>query len=328
MNSYQKRLFHLAILCFLSPFLFAQGKPTIRKGRQGLPKYWLKRKDLNASLPRGMKVYEANYLNRLSETQEPKKIKAFAILLDPKLVDFKPTYSSKRKSPKEFIADEPGSVWACVNAGFFGTVPYSLLRYHGTTYADNAKAVTRHGEQGQVHTYYPTRAAFGLSSAGQPEVAWVYAFADSLYAYDRPYPNEVHRAPLPQPQKKDGRSWDSYSAVGGAPMLIKDGKIELTSAEELADLDNTIPRARTAIGYNAKGKIILLTIEGEHKGVSEGLNLAELAQLMKAMGCIGAINLDGGGSTVLYIKGELMIRPSSSDKEREMPGVILIKSKK
>ena len=64
-----------------------------------------------------------------------------------------------------------------------------------------------------------------------------------------------------------------------------------------------------------------------------GLTLNELANLMKDMGCVAALNLDGGGSTTLRINNQLTVLPSDRDPitnvavERTMPGVILIKSK-
>ena len=39
------------------------------------------------------------------------------------------------------------------------------------------------------------------------------------------------------------------------------------------------------------------------------MTLMELANFMKASGCIGAINLDGGGSTVMYVDGQVVNKP-------------------
>lgn len=39
------------------------------------------------------------------------------------------------------------------------------------------------------------------------------------------------------------------------------------------------------------------------------MTLMELANFMKAAGCIGAINLDGGGSTVMYVNGQVVNKP-------------------
>lgn len=56
---------------------------------------------------------------------------------------------------------------------------------------------------------------------------------------------------------------------------------------------------RTAIGITANGSIILYTIDGRQTGHSYGVQLKTLAQRMKELGCVDALNLDGGGSTTI-----------------------------
>jgi exopolysaccharide biosynthesis protein len=110
-------------------------------------------------------------------------------------------------------------------------------------------------------------------------------------------------------------------------MLIKNGNINITDVEELIVIDNASARARSAIGHTADGKIIMLVAEGGNTGISDGLNLVELANYMKDMGCVGAINLDGGSSSTLRINNQQMTRPSSGGNEQPNAGVILIKAK-
>ncbi len=59
---------------------------------------------------------------------------------------------------------------------------------------------------------------------------------------------------------------------------------------------------RTAIGIKADGSILLYTIDGRQTGYSYGVQLKTLAKRMKELGCIEALNLDGGGSTQLMVK--------------------------
>lgn len=54
---------------------------------------------------------------------------------------------------------------------------------------------------------------------------------------------------------------------------------------------------RTAVGIKADGNIIFYVIDGRQKGYSYGTQLSTLALRMKELGCVDAINLDGGGST-------------------------------
>lgn len=56
---------------------------------------------------------------------------------------------------------------------------------------------------------------------------------------------------------------------------------------------------RTAVGIKADGNIIFYTLDGRQQGYSYGAQLKTLAQRMAELGCVDAINLDGGGSTVI-----------------------------
>lgn len=64
--------------------------------------------------------------------------------------------------------------------------------------------------------------------------------------------------------------------------------------------DKRHPRTAVAIKNN---KLILLTVDGRNTN-AEGLNLTELANLFRWYGCEQAMNLDGGGSTSMYISGQ------------------------
>jgi exopolysaccharide biosynthesis protein len=60
---------------------------------------------------------------------------------------------------------------------------------------------------------------------------------------------------------------------------------------------------RTAIGIKPGGRVILLTVDGRNEN-SAGMSLFELRKVMKWLGCTSSINLDGGGSTTLWVAGE------------------------
>lgn len=91
---------------------------------------------------------------------------------------------------------------------------------------------------------------------------------------------------------------------------------------------------RTAIGI-VKNKVILLTVDGRHENAA-GMSLYELKNLMRWLGCSAAINLDGGGSTTLWVDGAtdngVVNYPSDNKKwdhqgERNVANVILLKKK-
>lgn len=83
------------------------------------------------------------------------------------------------------------------------------------------------------------------------------------------------------------------------PYLLDDGHNKQFSKD--AFNNNRHPRTAVAIKNN---KLILLTVDGRHAN-AEGLNLTELANIFRWYGCTKAMNLDGGGSTAMYIKGQV-----------------------
>ena len=96
--------------------------------------------------------------------------------------------------------------------------------------------------------------------------------------------------------------------ISGGPYLIKNGDIYIDmTAQKLASIGGRNPR--TAIGYTKDNHLIMLTADGR-EGSSIGLTLVELANLMKELGCINAMNLDGGGSTVMYVNGQIVNKPA------------------
>lgn len=102
--------------------------------------------------------------------------------------------------------------------------------------------------------------------------------------------------------------WENVNhIISGGPYLIKGGEVYVDmTAQKLSSIGGRNPR--TAIGYTKDNHLIMLTADGR-EGASIGLTLMELAQLMKEFGCVNAMNLDGGGSTVMYIKGQVVNKP-------------------
>lgn len=95
--------------------------------------------------------------------------------------------------------------------------------------------------------------------------------------------------------------------ISGGPYLVKDNEIYVDiTAQKLTSITGRNPRS--AIGYTADNRLIMVAVDGR-EGASIGLTLSELAGFMKSIGCINAINLDGGGSTVMYVKGNVVNNP-------------------
>lgn len=102
--------------------------------------------------------------------------------------------------------------------------------------------------------------------------------------------------------------WDNVKhIISGGPYLVRNSQIFVdTKEEKLSAISGKNPRS--AIGYTSDGNFIIAAIDGR-EGSSVGLTLNELAYFMKSLGCVNAINLDGGGSTVMYVNGKIVNNP-------------------
>jgi exopolysaccharide biosynthesis protein len=67
-----------------------------------------------------------------------------------------------------------------------------------------------------------------------------------------------------------------------------------------------------------------VTIDGRAPGWSVGANFEESAKVMKSLGAVEAINLDGGGSTSMTVGDQLVTRPSDATGERPIADAILL----
>ena len=107
---------------------------------------------------------------------------------------------------------------------------------------------------------------------------------------------------------KTNPKWENVQhIISGGPYLLKNNQIFIDmTAQKLQSIGGRNPR--TAIGYTEDNNLVLVAVDGR-EGSSVGLTLVELAKLMKTLGCTNAINLDGGGSTVMYIKGQIVNHP-------------------
>ena len=103
-------------------------------------------------------------------------------------------------------------------------------------------------------------------------------------------------------------SWESFThIVGGAPLLVKDGTvIEDFSSEQTLAKFLTKNYARTAIGITKEGSWVLVVVEGFPLSIVGGMSIAELACFMHDLGCIDALNLDGGSSSTMVMGGLVM----------------------
>ncbi len=113
--------------------------------------------------------------------------------------------------------------------------------------------------------------------------------------------------------------------VGGVPQLIKNGKIEITwEQEKIGKSFVEMRHPRTAVAKLNDGKLLMVTVDGRQPNVSVGMNLFELAEMLLELGAVEAMNLDGGGSTTMFLKDRVVNQPSDKTGERSVSDAILV----
>lgn len=117
---------------------------------------------------------------------------------------------------------------------------------------------------------------------------------------------------------------DSEDIVGGVPQLIRNGKIEITWEEEKASKSFVETKhPRTAVAKLKDGKFLMVTVDGRSES-SGGIGLQNLAELLFELGATDAMNLDGGGSTTMFLDGKVVNKPSDKEGERRVSDAILV----
>ncbi len=106
------------------------------------------------------------------------------------------------------------------------------------------------------------------------------------------------------------------TALGGHPILLQNGKMP-------GGLDEKSRHPRSAFGWNDQF-FFLVVVDGRQKGLSIGMTFPELARLMQQFGCNEAVNLDGGGSSTLWLGGKILNSPSDGRQRSIANGLILM----
>jgi exopolysaccharide biosynthesis protein len=112
---------------------------------------------------------------------------------------------------------------------------------------------------------------------------------------------------------------DDWEVIGGNTMLVHDG----TAISHT----NKVRHPRTVAGLDATGNTLtILVVDGRKPGVATGMSYDELAAEMLRLGCKDALNLDGGGSSVMAVRdatGEMKILNAPTDgRERAVADVL------
>jgi hypothetical protein len=109
-------------------------------------------------------------------------------------------------------------------------------------------------------------------------------------------------------------------AIGGGPALVQDAK----PMQWPGFIHMRHPR--TALGWS-KDYIYMVEVDGRQSNLSVGMTFPELADYLVRLGCLQAMNLDGGGSATLWALGAVRNSPSEGDERPSANTLVLLKKK-
>lgn len=235
------------------------------------------------------------------------------------------------KTPSDIYGD--GAWPVVINAGFF--YASGGKNYSSSLAVRNSEVLAyniNYASEDWKTMYYPTRAAFLETADGQFDACWTYRTWDNHYVYPAPAENTWEAKPATQPSgsyPEGAEEFAAKTAIGGGPVLIDGGKFKDSYVEELFNGASGIGpdsnQPRTAIGVTSDKKMIMFVCEGREmtKGVF-GLTTADVANVLLDLGCVEAINLDGGGSSCMLVCGKQTIKVSDGT-QRAVGSTIMIK---
>jgi exopolysaccharide biosynthesis protein len=103
-------------------------------------------------------------------------------------------------------------------------------------------------------------------------------------------------------------------ALGAGPMLVTGGRVV-----DHGERQRTIRHPRTAIGLRGDGDVVMVVVDGRNAKAA-GMSFEELGAVMVALGCVEALNLDGGGSSTMWVAGPGIVNHPCDNKRFDAAG--------
>lgn len=118
----------------------------------------------------------------------------------------------------------------------------------------------------------------------------------------------------------------STHIIGGLVGLVRDGETRINAARNgHASIGMVLNRhPRTLAGTTAKGRLLLVTVDGRRPGTTVGASFVESAELMRWLGATEAVSLDGGGSTTMVVGGRVANTVSGSAERAVGDGLFVL----
>lgn len=279
--------------------------------------HWALDEALNQDLPETVRVY--------SGSNDTWPLRAWYVWVDEHDPDIitRVLVSDDEDDVRETTASFAHDTGACVvvNGGYFRmdlepTRHVGLLVEDGEILNPATRSVRRDDQSFEI-----ARAAIGFTDADAVAFGWISTLDDVLYSWPEPPPHR-RGEPAEPLDYSTAEVWEVRDAIGAGPALVVDGQTRITTDEEVF-FGTTIPdvHPRTAAARTVDGSLILMVVDGRQPG-SRGVNLEELAALLRGVGAVDAVNLDGGGSSTLVVNGTLVNRPVGVALQREVMSAI------
>lgn len=230
-----------------------------------------------------------------------------ALKLDPRAVTLEIAVAADRLPARETVADIAArrKALAAINAGFFvleNGAPAGLLKVRGRVIGFTTRA---RGAVGFLEQRGRTRLLFDRVRIDRTRRTYEPSLGSSAAEWER-----------------------ARHAVGGAGLLLLNGGVlEDREEERIAEGFDTTRHPRTMIGDDGTS-IWLVTVDGRQPSLSLGMSFTELQGLAARLGLRSALNLDGGGSTTMVIRGAVVNHPSDQTGPRKVSDAIVVRSRK
>lgn len=300
---------------------------------------WYRVDSLFQPLPPSVKVWKT------TDPMEGKPSIAYAIVanLKDKNLQFLADTSHKRRLTPQGFFDKNNQPLVVVNTTFFSFSTHqnlNLVMKDGKLVAYNIHSLPGKGKDTLTYRH-PLGSAIGISRKREADIAWLFTDSSSIVPLAVQTPVTPKKDSLLKFSRSDflatlegtsqqGKPWQMQEAVGGGPVVLQQGEVRVSNNEEMKFVGKSIndKHPRTAMGYTSNNELVILVVEGRNPGKAEGVTLLQEAVLLQSLGCVEALNLDGGGSSCMLINGKETIRPSDKEGQRAVPGVFLIQYKK
>lgn len=248
----------------------------------------------------------------LLDPQAPGALSIKALKLDTRFVRLRSVVADDRLPALERVLEmsrRTGAI-AAINAGFFTSTggPAGLLVVSGVpvgfgVHPRGAVAIRDDGTRAHL--------SFGRARLG---------------AVPDPLATSRMRLAFWHPEGRDLSAWQrADDVVGGAGLLVEAGLPVIDFAvERMRDDFPVLRHPRTLIGVDRDEAVWLVAVDGRRPDHSVGMSFVELQRLCAYLGLRDALNLDGGGSTTLVVRGEVVNRPTDLTGPRAVSDAIVV----